>query len=583
MIVPENFPYPGDPSRDAERVVFEKLKKIFGNEKDFDIYYNVEITHLSNPNVNREDWEIDFIIFNEKMGFLVIEVKGGNPIDYIPSEDKWYSTTRHGNKNEIKNPSRQARQNKYAILEKVEEIYGNKKPYIPAGILVIFPDAGMPSTLLGAAYDRSNFVATDEIENLGKIIINLMIKEKNPKNDPFSGSQVRQFFKEMFAKNIKFELSLKTKLKRQNKQIIEYDKQQLEILDVVEKQDRLIIEGRAGTGKSKLAEEIAKKFSKKFEKVLLICGANKPFGFQLSKIMSDIKNVDVFHFSGLCKELYDKANFTNEEIDQAVKDGTLSSMPIALQKKYETHQSLLLKSIEKTEIRYDALVVDEGQDINKNQWESLIWILNDPEKSPIYIFHDNNQKVYHKSKSDLPDFLPKHPHILKKNYRNTQDIFDTQKSYYKGDSTISTGLKGEPVNYHLVNSRAEAERQVKKLIRKYTINEGIDKKEIAVLTGNNLGTGTSLLGNYFTKDNEGNKKDNLYFLKAEQNDEDEIVFDSIRRYKGLEREIVILFDLEDALNNPEEMYIGLSRPKLILNIIGTEKNIEMLKKISEEN
>ena len=91
------------------------------------------------------------------------------------------------------------------------------------------------------------------------------------------------------------------------------------------------------------------------------------------------------------------------------------------------------------------------------------------------------------------------------------------------------------------------------------------------------------MGNYFTKDNEGNKKDNLYFLKAEQNDEDEIVFDSIRRYKGLEREIVILFDLEDALNNPEEMYIGLSRPKLILDIIGTEKNIEMLKKISEEN
>ena len=92
---------------------------IIAQDSDFDIYYNVEITHLSNPNVNREDWEIDFIIFNEKMGFLVIEVKGGNPIDYIPSEDKWYSTTRHGNKNEIKNPPRQARQNKYAILEKV--------------------------------------------------------------------------------------------------------------------------------------------------------------------------------------------------------------------------------------------------------------------------------------------------------------------------------------------------------------------------------------------------------------------------------------------------------------------------------
>ena len=79
---------------------------------------------------------------------------------------------------------------------------------------------------------------------------------------------------------------------------------------------------------------------------------------------------------------------------------------------YEKHQRLLEKSIEKTGIKYDALVVDEGQDINKSQWDSLLMILNDPFKSPVYIFHDNNQKVYHESNLDLPDF-PKHPFILK--------------------------------------------------------------------------------------------------------------------------------------------------------------------------
>ena len=110
----------------------------------------------------------------------------------------------------------------------------------------------------------------------------------------------------------------------------------------------------------------------------------------------------------------------------------------------------------------------------------------------------------------------------------------------------------------------------------------MDKKQIAILTGNKLGTSSSILGNYLTKDFNGKKKDNLNFVKAEKNEEDEIVFDSIKRFKGLEREIVILFDLEDALENPEEMYIGLSRPKLILDIIGTEKNIEILNKISED-
>ena len=50
---PENFPYIDNPSRDAEKIVFEKLKEIFGNEKDFDIYYNVEIDHGSSPTINR--------------------------------------------------------------------------------------------------------------------------------------------------------------------------------------------------------------------------------------------------------------------------------------------------------------------------------------------------------------------------------------------------------------------------------------------------------------------------------------------------------------------------------------------------
>ena len=207
--------------------------------------------------------------------------------------------------------------------------------------------------------------------------------------------------------------------------------------------------------------------------------------------------------------------------------------------------------------------------------------MHDPYKNPVYIFHDNNQKVYNKDELDLPDF-PKYPHILKKNYRNSQDIFATQKSYYKGESTTSEGPKGESVSYFIAPTREIAEKKIINLINKYTINEGMDKKQIAILTGNKLGTSSSILGNYLTKDLNGKKKDNLYFVKAEKNEEDEIVFDSIKRFKGLEREIVILFDLEDALENPEEMYIGLSRPKLILDIIGTEKNIEILNKISED-
>jgi len=572
MIIPSEFPYSDDPSRDAEKTVFTKLKKIFSNENDFDIYYNREIWSPYNPNIP-EEVEGDFILFHVKVGFLVIEVKGGNPIEFSAEEDQWYSTSRSGNRYKIKNPFKQAKKVRWAIRERIQEKSKGKIPHINSKILIIFPHSGVPSSLMGAEYEKSNLVTISEMDDLNSIIIKILLSNDRDPRTSFDipGEKVRKIFKDMFAKSFKLELSLKDRLKELNKKIIKYDKHQIEILDQ-RKEPRLIIEGRAGTGKSILAAEKAKRFGKEFEKILLICGANKPFAKHMARELEKYNNIDVNYFSGLCKDLYDKANFTSDEKDEIVKDRHLRHP-------YEVHQLMLEKAIEKTRIKYDALVVDEGQDINKSQWDSLLMILKDPFKSPVYIFHDNNQKIYHKSKLDLPDF-PKYPHLLDKNYRNTKYIFNIQKSYYEGDTMTSIGPEGESVRYVVSNDLRDTEKKIIKSINKYVINEAIPKKEIAILTGNKRGVATTLLGNYYIK-HKNPILTNFTFVKAEENHKDAIVLDSIKRFKGLERDVVILFDLEDALDNPEEMYTGLSRPKLILDIFVSERGLEILKKISE--
>ena len=63
MITPKNFPYPGDTSRNGEKIVFDILKEIYKDEKDFDIFYNREIWSPYNPNIP-EEAEADFIIFH---------------------------------------------------------------------------------------------------------------------------------------------------------------------------------------------------------------------------------------------------------------------------------------------------------------------------------------------------------------------------------------------------------------------------------------------------------------------------------------------------------------------------------------
>ena len=44
--------------------------------------------------------------------------------------------------------------------------------------------------------------------------------------------------------------------------------------------------------------------------------------------------------------------------------------------------------------RFDALIVDEGQDVSADWWLSLQILLTDPDRSPLYVFFDDNQKLF---------------------------------------------------------------------------------------------------------------------------------------------------------------------------------------------
>ena len=75
-------------------------------------------------------------------GLLVFEIKGGG-IEFDPAADSWWSIASGGNKHQIKDPFRQARGAKYAILGKLRE--HRRWPQLRAGKVllghaVLFPD-----------------------------------------------------------------------------------------------------------------------------------------------------------------------------------------------------------------------------------------------------------------------------------------------------------------------------------------------------------------------------------------------------------------------------------------------------------
>jgi superfamily I DNA and RNA helicase len=47
-----------------------------------------------------------------------------------------------------------------------------------------------------------------------------------------------------------------------------------------------------------------------------------------------------------------------------------------------------------------------------------------------------------------------------------------------------------------------------------------------------------------------------------------VVVESIRRFKGLERPVVVLIELEAVLKEAERLYVGLTRARLHLVVLG---------------
>src|SRR5262249_16478641 len=88
------------------------------------------------------DGETDFLLCDPEVGLLTLEIKGGG-IEYEAAAGRWWSTDAEGQRHAIKDPFRQARDAKYAVLGKLRE--HRRWPQIcPGKVLfghaVLFPD-----------------------------------------------------------------------------------------------------------------------------------------------------------------------------------------------------------------------------------------------------------------------------------------------------------------------------------------------------------------------------------------------------------------------------------------------------------
>ena len=543
-----------DPRRNGERIVFDQLSSQLG---EYWVFYHCPWLDNSKGRTF-VDGEIDFIVAHPHWGFIALEVKGG-VISRDPDTRIWRTTNKNGQTYKIKNPVEQALKSKYVVLQKLKKAF-KSRPYVRAKHGVILPESGRPksSADLGADMPLDIFAFIEDVETLGARVIQMLMHEpadSNTQYDPLGETGIR-ILHDLFNKGFSLDVSLSSMLEIEDRKIEKLTREQNHFLDLTVHQKRIAVIGGAGTGKTTLAIEKIRRLSKQGLSALYLC-FNRPLAAHVKRELKEERNVKVFTFHQLCVDYAKQARITLPNVEDS-NDYFDVALP----------NCLLNALSEPRTDKFNAIVIDEGQDFREEWLDLLELALQEPDEGVFYVFSDDNQKIY-KDREIFHSKIGKEPIPFSKNLRNTKPIFDAAQKFYSGGMQESAGPKGKDIEW-IPYREGRQLKIVEKMINRFLNVEGIKPTDIAVLTACALDK--SALG----------KTDGIGKIQtrpAEDIDKNQVILDSVHRFKGLDSRVVILTDVEKGLDSVELLYTAFSRARVLLVVVANEEAIGGLRQM----
>ena len=589
-IFPSIFPYNlDDPEMlklgiQTEYEVYNKLKK-FSDE--FEIFCGPKFLKKNIHGDMRDGEYADFIIIHKNKGILFLECKGGN-ISYNPNEVRWYQ-----NKKQLKkSPIKQANDGKLNLINFLkspkyrEEINIDAIPTIHGAI---FPNTPKPDSLhLGADIKPEMIIWAQDYDEFEKSIINLL--DINQSTKDITDDEKRLIQRILYGDRL--DNPFKEILKHgEHMQEIEFDEDQRMLYNFMFSNKRLIIRGLAGTGKTILAAKKATEESNNEKRVLVLTktvGVGRFLSLltrskQFKRNFLEISSIDGF-VSNLARRL--KMDISNP---QKLEDDEK-------RKHFDEYLPNLCKKIfeENVDKKFDVLIVDEGQDFHKNWYEVLKQMVKDD--GHMFLFYDPLQKQISNSMAEtLNENKDNYPYFnLTANYRNSSLITNflsklINKFYSDVNASYSKFSKfdGKKPEFIVADSFDEIVDKSKNKVLRLISEEKFNGSDIAILSDlsmkpANYNSKNSLRANLEENDLEVISAREYAMPYIREGYENKITFDSIKRFKGLEKPIIILVNLDNNLDNEDKMrdiYSGLSRARGHLIIVSNQQSINYLKEL----
>ena len=544
-VIPKDAP-------NSEKIIFNLIKDD-ERTRDWVVFHSLRIEkHIT----QFKGGEADFVIISPSLGCFVIEVKGGENI--YAENGEWYSKNRLGIINKIHDPFDQVSKNRYSILHYLEE-KSVSCPFFVTGVAfpeTVFNGYSIENTK-EQVFDAKN--KNDFFTYIKKLSDYYAEKDKAVKRCGIfrkpSATEV-VCIRKALRPNFECIAPLSVKIDNDERETIELTKQQLDVLDDLQYSDSAIIHGPAGTGKTLLAVEMAKrKASRTGTKVALITYTLYLTEFLKQQVVG-FDNITVFSISDFFEKKCKEYNLVTDDDINADKSYADKSY---FYNEYLPKQALKYLTI--APIQFDTIIIDEAQDFSALYLLVISYMLKGHlSKGNYYCFGDflyqgiYNHSVFQQEFRcyiEAMDSFPTDKEVTV-NCRNSLNI-QKELDRITGTSTFSLFEKDD-LNYDMYRLYEDEEDELKQLEKTLNVliyNDKISPSDITILGRKGLaGSVVNKIVKFPIKEYSDKNKDC-------------ITFSSIRKFKGLENKVILVID-NNYYNDNQDLYllyVAISRAK----------------------
>lgn len=540
-------PYMGEEIKsNAEKKMYDVLQKL-------DMKNAYVLHSLGLPKHQSKIYgEIDFVVVCDR-GVACLEIKGGR----VECRDgKWFFKDRYGVEREKpEGPFAQVTGNMFSLRDVLKKKFQNNKHMknLLTVCGVVFPDIEFKSVSQEIISDIVYDNRTEDITGYMNRVFDYWEERQHRQPSRLSPGDIKdivQFLRGDFV----FIPTLSDRLNSVEKRLVRLTSEQAQLMQALALNKHLLIEGNAGTGKTLLAVDFAKKKAASGKKVLFLT-YNKNLANNVIRQVDTIENLKVINIHALFGE------YVAVDVKKMQENPNVYFSEILPEIFYEYLSELSDEELER--IKYDLIIMDEGQDILKPLYlYSLDTFLRGGFANGDWaVFYDEKQNIYNPDYNDGMEILRGYnctEFKLFVNCRNTVQI----GTYSSKISGIDLGEFIRENGEEVQNISYEDDDDFKKKITGILKNlrkEKVDIRDVVFLAPKKYKN--SKVAQAGIEVNEiGDNFDNSKELP---------VYATIQGFKGLDSKIVILTDVEYIRkeNLSSFLYIAGTRARTLLYIV----------------